>query len=192
MTGSAFFSRGGSLLKRRDSLRRWIPFRWTLGIVIGAFFLAGCRAAEKPYSGTLPAGKDGFAITIYLFWGEGCPHCAAAKPVLESIARENPLVELRAYEVWYDKGNQALFKAMAQRAGFDARYVPTIFLGSRYWVGFNGQTEQEIKDTIAACRTDYCPDPGAGIVSPSSAEKNTILPTLPSPSNSPIPTIHYP
>ena len=56
---------------------------------------------------------SGEPVAIYFFWGNGCPHCAAAKPVLAEISRQYPNVQLRAYEVWYDQANQELFQRMA-------------------------------------------------------------------------------
>lgn len=39
-------------------------------------------------------------VTLYFFWGEGCPHCAAAKPVLAELdTRYPPQLEVRSFEV---------------------------------------------------------------------------------------------
>ncbi len=49
-------------------------------------------------------------VVIYLFWGDGCPHCAAAKPFLNDLTHRYANTELRAYEVWYVPENQELFQ----------------------------------------------------------------------------------
>ncbi len=163
-----------------------LPARWIPLIAIGSMLLAGCGAQNAAASGALaplPAGSVG----VYLFWGEGCPHCAKAKPFLESLARDDPRVVLRSYEVWHDEDNQAILQAMAERAGFDPQYVPTIFIGSRYWEGYDEQIAQEIETVIAACLKDGCKDPGAGIVSAQPADLETPAPNSPDPTPAPSP-----
>lgn len=145
--------------------------------ILCAAILAGCRGTDAANNGALepiPAGSVG----VYFFWGNGCPHCAQAKPFLESLAQRDPRVVLRSYEVWYNKENRAILEAMAKKAGFEPKYVPTIFIGSRYWEGYNEQIAREIESAVTACQKDGCKDPGAGIVSaqPGSGE-TTPLPT---------------
>ncbi|MCX7976643.1 MAG: thioredoxin family protein [Bellilinea sp.] len=103
---------------------------------------------------------------IYMFWGDGCPHCAEAKPYLEGLAERYPWVELRFYEVWYNEENRALFEKMASAYGFEARYVPTIFIGAQHWVGYNKSINPEIEKAIADCHQFGCPDAGAGVIFP--------------------------
>ena len=38
-------------------------------------------------------------MVVYMFWGDGCPHCAAAKPIFEDFADKYPEVELRFFEI---------------------------------------------------------------------------------------------
>ena len=71
-------------------------------------------------------------MTVYFFWGDGCPHCAAAKPFLAGLAQRIPGVTIRDFEVWYVTANQAILTRMAARFGFEARSVPTIFIGNRH------------------------------------------------------------
>ena len=40
-------------------------------------------------------------INIYLFRGDGCPHCAKAEEFLEEYS-DNDNVEVYDYEVWYN------------------------------------------------------------------------------------------
>jgi thiol-disulfide isomerase/thioredoxin len=101
---------------------------------------------------------------IYLFWGDGCPHCAAEKPFLEDLARRFPKVELRMYEVWNDRENQDIFRRMAAAHGFEPQSVPTTFVGSKYWEGFSATIQQEIKSAVASCLSTGCPDAGLGVI----------------------------
>jgi len=123
-----------------------------------------------------PSPKGVEPVAIYFFWGDGCPHCAAAKPFLEEISRQNPNVAVRAYEVWNDTGNQQLLQRMATAAGFEPNAVPTFFVGDQYWVGYAEPIRDEIAAAVATCSESGCRDAGLGII-----------PGLPTPASTPPP-----
>lgn len=115
-------------------------------------------------------------VAIYFFWGDGCPHCAKAKPFLAELAQRYPNVEVRAYEVWYDEQNQLLFTQMAAAYGFEPSAVPTIFIGDRYWVGYAEELSTEIENAVVSCASTGCRDAGLGVI-----------PGLPTPAPTPLP-----
>jgi thiol-disulfide isomerase/thioredoxin len=102
---------------------------------------------------------------VYIFWGDGCPHCEAARPFLHELAQRYPGVEILEYEVWYEIENQALFTRMAAKLGFEPRSVPTIFIGERYWEGFSDGMKAELENAVAICAESGCPNAGLGIIS---------------------------
>lgn len=138
------------------SIRYWAPIL-IIGILLLAMPGANVRAQAQPPT-------PGSPVVIYMFWGDGCPHCAKAKPFLEGLARENDRVELRFFEVWYNKDNQQLFKDMSAAYGFEPSAVPTIFVGEQHWVGYNDTTEDEIEQAVKTCLANGCRDAGVGIV----------------------------
>lgn len=104
---------------------------------------------------------------LYFFWGEGCPHCAAAKPVLAEMQARTPGLVVRPYEVFNDAANRQLFADLAARQGFEPGGVPTFVLGERHWVGYaEGRTGPELERAVAACLVTGCADAGAGLVAP--------------------------
>jgi thiol-disulfide isomerase/thioredoxin len=103
-------------------------------------------------------------VVIYLFWGDGCPHCAAAKPFLKDLSERYSNVEIRAYEVWYIAENQELFKKMTVAHGFEPHAVPTIFIGKQFWEGFTDLIGMEIENAIKTCTVAGCTDSGIGII----------------------------
>lgn len=153
-----------------------LPFTTLLwGIVIS--LLAALLSARLSVQAQDQPPQGNKAV-IYMFWGDGCPHCAEAKPYLEGLAERYPWVELRFYEVWYNEENRALFEKMASAYGFEARYVPTIFIGAQHWVGYNKSINPEIEKVIADCHQFGCPDAGAGVIFPA---QPTPAATLPAP-----------
>jgi glutaredoxin len=103
-------------------------------------------------------------VHIYFFWGDGCPHCAAAKPFLQGLTERYAGVELRSFEVYFDDNNQALFWEMAAAFDFEPRFVPTIFVGDKVWQGYNKEYEPQIEREVQACVQNGCRDWGIGII----------------------------
>jgi thiol-disulfide isomerase/thioredoxin len=112
----------------------------------------------------LPAADEAPPVVIYFFWGDGCPHCAVADPVLDALAEEYPSIELKKYEVWYNDANLEILRDMAEAYNFDVGGVPAFFIADSHWVGYNDQVGEEIRAKVEACLDNACPDAGAGIV----------------------------
>ena len=135
-----------------------------LAVLVAATWLTAVPATA---SSSAQAGEP---VTIYFFWGDGCPHCAAAKPLLADLAQRYPSVQVRDFEVWYHEENREPLVRMAAKFGFEPTAVPTIFIGDRYWIGYaEDPIGKEIEATVAACVGSGCPDAGAGILSPAAA-----------------------
>jgi thiol-disulfide isomerase/thioredoxin len=87
-------------------------------------------------------------VPLYFFWGEGCPHCAAAKPFLERLRDRYPRLEVRSYEVFSSEENLRMLKEMAQRHGTEARGVPMMFVGGRSFSGFSEETAKAVEAEV--------------------------------------------
>jgi thiol-disulfide isomerase/thioredoxin len=126
-------------------------------------------------------------VAIYIFWGDGCPHCAKAKPVLEALAAQYPGVKLYEIEIYYNEDNQALFTEMSEAYGIEPRYVPTILIGDMVWEGYADEFAQEITAQVEKCLAEGCEDKGAPVIEgrgyrpympPASAITPTEMPTV--------------
>lgn len=129
------------------------------------FLFALVLFIPRPVLAQTPAETQGKVI-IYFFWGDGCPHCAAAEPFLQELVKNNPNVELRSFEVWYNKENSQAMQTMAEKFGFKATGVPTIFIGNRYWSGFSDVIAEEIEATVKEYLATGAPDAGTDVVLP--------------------------
>jgi thiol-disulfide isomerase/thioredoxin len=149
---------------------------WIACLVLGFQLIGAGKVSAAP---SRIASAD--PVYIYLFWGEGCPHCAKAKPFLESLAGQNGRIVLRAYEIYYTPANHDVFEAVCRAVGFEPQYVPTIIIGNRYWEGYSEQIALDIELAVDSCLTNGCPDAGAGIVAPlpTAVRTATPLPTAP-------------
>ena len=90
-------------------------------------------------------------LTIYFFWGDGCPYCELQKEFLEEVEEKYPEMEIKSYEVWFNQENQAILREFAERFGVQATGVPITFIGEDYWVGFSPAIERDMIETIESC-----------------------------------------
>jgi len=134
----------------------WTKIAWLLLVLVAIFNLTQVVSVQAQSANNL--------VAIYFFWGDGCPHCARAKPFLQELSQKYPGVEIRAYEVWNSETNQALFTQMSAAYGFEPQGVPTFFIGERYWIGFSDVIAQEIEANVKTCRQLGCKDGGVGII----------------------------
>ncbi len=104
---------------------------------------AAVAAASESANPTTP-------VTLVLFHGEGCPHCAAERDFLMQLRQEYPDLVVEEHEVWNDAENLALLEATATRLGFEATGVPVTVIGERVWIGFNAEVSEQITAVVAA------------------------------------------
>lgn len=92
-------------------------------------------------------------VNVYLFRGEGCPHCEEAiewfDNTLSKDEEYSKYYELVQYEVWYDQDNSALMDKVAEALGTEASGVPFIVVGDKYFSGFSSSVSpDQIKEAI--------------------------------------------
>ena len=127
-----------------------------------AILLFGLANWINPVRAQTPAPD--YPVYIYLFWGEGCPHCAKAIPFFDELAATYPQIKLSSYEVYSDAENQKLFSLMAQKYGIEMLAVPTIFVGPYYLQGYAEEANASIEEVIVQCIQSGCVDLGAGVI----------------------------
>jgi len=99
-------------------------------------------------------------ITLYFFWGQGCPHCAQMEPFIQQIGNAYPQVKVKSLEVFNNESNAWLFDTMAKAYGGKAQGVPTTFIGDKMIEGYvQGTTDKNVTDTINDCIQNGCPSP---------------------------------
>lgn len=105
-------------------------------------------------------GASDGKLTIYFFWGEGCPHCEEQKPFLEEMINKYPELEVKMYETWKKPQNISLFREIAGKYGIEAQGVPVTFIGDfEPIVGFTESMEDGIEDKIKTCLAEGCVNP---------------------------------
>ena len=120
---------------------------------------------------TLVSAKE---VNLYLFHGDGCPHCAKEREYLKEIEKEYDDVNIHLYEVWYDTDNQELMEKVKKELNSSTNYVPLTIIGDKYTVGFNDNTKLMIKNNIEKCLKEECEDVVGNVLAGKTANETTI------------------
>lgn len=88
-------------------------------------------------------------INIHIFYGQGCPHCAAEEKMLNELVKEDKDIKVYKHEVWYDFSNQKLWADVQRMLGKPASGVPYTVIGNQVLSGYSEvQTERDIKTIV--------------------------------------------
>ncbi len=94
----------------------------------------------------IKSSKD--KLNIYIFWGDGCPHCKhLAKFLGEKQSEIGDKISLYTFEVWKNKNNLAFLKSFGKFLGESPKGVPYIIIGNKTYSGFS-ETDEETKQEI--------------------------------------------
>ena len=93
-------------------------------------------------------GLEEEKVKLYLFYGDGCPHCADEKEFLDSIDDKYPNLEIIKNEVWYNDENSLLLDKLEKELKITRSGVPTTIIGEEVIVGYNYATASKIERAI--------------------------------------------
>ena len=87
-------------------------------------------------------------VTLYLFHGDGCPHCAEEIQFLESIEKKYDYLKIEKYEVWYNAENASLLQKVNEAFSISRSGVPTTVIGDTVITGYGGNAGSKIERAI--------------------------------------------
>lgn len=97
-------------------------------------------------------------VKLYLFYGDGCPHCASEKEFLKELEEKYNNLEVIMYEVWYNEENATLMNKVKAELDKNNQYVPFTVIGEKSFTGFNSSFEKAIEEAVISCETTECED----------------------------------
>ena len=104
--------------------------------------------AKKTTTTTTASAKAPNTVNIYVFYGDGCPHCADLedyiKNNLKKDSRVKDYINVTYYETWYDTTNQQFLSVVAQTLGVEIKGVPFMLIGDQYFSGYGSQMNEDI------------------------------------------------
>ncbi len=93
----------------------------------------------------LTSGKQLNKLPVYLFWGDGCPHCHAEIIFLNKIQKNYPQIEFKKFEIYNNQNNYKLLEQISREKGVEVKGVPTLFIGDQTIIGFNTEATTGLK-----------------------------------------------
>lgn len=106
------------------------------GIILSFLFVLPVNALEND------------KINIYLFYGNGCPHCASEKEFLKSVESKYDNIELVYYEVWENSENRAFLENVKSQMEVTRSGVPVTIIGETVIVGYSEAVDGKIERAI--------------------------------------------
>jgi len=104
---------------------------------------------------------------VYIFYGEGCPHCEKLMEFLDTLEYEN--INYIYKEIYFDEENRDLFFQMAEQYGVEVSGVPTTFIDGQVFVGYSESIAEDLEAAIALCSEEGCSD-SSDVVQTNSSE----------------------
>ena len=90
---------------------------------------------------------------VYVFWGDGCPHCEEELKFFEQMDAEHlENYNLYAFEVWKNEDNAELMNQFAEAVGETVSGVPFTIIGEQSFSGFGGDMGEDLQKAIMAER----------------------------------------
>jgi putative membrane protein len=91
-------------------------------------------------------------VNIYIFWGDGCPHCKhLAEFFNEHKSEVEKMANLYTLEVWKNSDNQNFMKNFGKFLGETPKGVPYFIIGNKTFSGYSEsdtKTKNQILETI--------------------------------------------
>ena len=88
-------------------------------------------------------------VSVTLFWGDGCPHCAEEEKYLDTLKQElGDNLNITKYEVWNNKENNELLTKVRNALNDDNDGVPFLVIGNKHFTGYTEDMSKEIKKAI--------------------------------------------
>ena len=84
--------------------------------------------------------KETDNLTLYVFKGDGCPHCKAEMDYLDTIKDKYTNLEVKEYEVWYDDDNASLLTKVESYFNIKRSGVPTTIIGNTVIQGYQNES----------------------------------------------------
>ncbi|MCD4754127.1 MAG: thioredoxin family protein [Anaerolineaceae bacterium] len=159
-------------------MKKIINHQWKRWLALVIIMMTTVLLFSSQNNITKVSAQEEIPITIYLFWGEGCPHCEAEMEFLTNLQKKYPTLQLEFFEIYYEPENLALLKEFSAAYDFEPRGVPVAFIGNDYFVGYGGDLGSHFETMIQEFLAEgYYPDPMAKVQPEEAEPQATPIPT---------------
>ena len=96
--------------------------------------------------------NSGKQINMYIFHGDGCPHCADLDEfVTNKLVKDDRVkgyLNIVYYETWYNSTNQKFLEELGKELGITISGVPFVVIGDEYFSGYGSTMDESIVSKI--------------------------------------------
>ena len=127
-------------------------FKILLVIMIGLLMIPFSTYAEEEN-----VEETDKRVTVYFFYGDGCPHCAKFEEAFDNMKKDfGDSFKIIRYEVWKNEENSKLMDKILELKGEEENGgVPYVIVGDKAWIGYD---ETEIDEVVEAIKSEYKKD----------------------------------
>lgn len=98
-------------------------------------------------------------VNVYFFWGEGCPHCAKEKELLDYYAHKYPFIQVLDFELYNNYSNGQTLSEVATILNTRVDGVPFTVIGDQTFSGYSETVSPDkISERIEYCHAHNCTD----------------------------------
>ncbi len=144
-----------SIMKEVGCMKKYIYGISVLIIIILIGIVCFFASNKKTTNTTFKSQKesdikfDNKKINIYVFWGDGCPHCEELNLFFNNLDNKyKSYFNIYSFEVWNDDENNDLMNKMASKLNEEASGVPYIIIGKKTFTGYLSSMDKKIKKAI--------------------------------------------
>lgn len=95
-------------------------------------------------------------VNIYIFWGDGCPHCKHLAEFFNQHRSEvEKMANLYTLEVWKNSDNLALMKSFSKFLGETPKGVPYFIIGNKTFSGYSESDTKTQKQILETIKTEF-------------------------------------
>ena len=94
-------------------------------------------------------------VNIYIFWGDGCPHCKHLAEFFNQHRSEvEKMANLYTLEVWKNSDNLTLMKNFGKFLGETPKGVPYFIIGNKTFSGYSESDTKTQKQILESIKTE--------------------------------------
>ncbi len=90
---------------------------------------------------------DSSKPTLYVFYGEGCPHCEELFKYIDNNSLYKGINVVK-YEVWYNQDNKKLADKVAAKLNTTLGGVPFYVIGDEYFSGYSTDSNEPLEQAV--------------------------------------------
>ena len=88
-------------------------------------------------------------VSLYLFYGQECPHCEEERNFLESFKEDyKNYLNVYEFEVWHNTDNSKIMEKLKKDFEVDNASVPFTIIGDAYFIGYSEATASRIENKV--------------------------------------------